>query len=296
MNQKKINILKSNLESKGLKIENWTRFSSYLSIFTFDRFIEDYCFLFVDKKKNTFYENTTDSDLINFILFDKKISVNFLKWFLFFESKFKKTIIEKWMDFYKLNNRNMFSISESELVTYLPNLQKCADLKAQTFRHSLFEHSNNSEFLVKYESLEKIPIQELSYSWSFSTTINFFRTLSDDLKKEILFSFDVPYEFFDIFDKALNSLSKVRNTISHNHIIYTFRSPVFRFEFNKIYKSLFREEINLSSSITLYKVIKFIDYLLGWNLCKKEFENDLKELKINPMAKESLIKIIFDYN
>lgn len=293
MKQINLNEIRSFLQKLGLKIENWLRLSNFLSIFTFDRLLKDYCILFLDSKTDRFIADTTDNDLVNLILFDKKISSNLLKWVLLFESKFKKVMIEKWVNFVNLKNDKIYLLPENEFEKLIPNIKKCNDLNLSKFRYSLFEYVSNSEFLVEYESLDEIPIHDLSYSWSFATAINFYRVIDDKLKIEILKEFNIPDEFTDVFHKVLNVLLKVRNTISHNHIIYNFKSNLYRVEFNKLYKSIFREESNIVKPINLHQIIYLVDYLLNWNQCKKEFDLELKELKINFRGKENLIKILF---
>lgn len=288
-----LNEIRSFLQKLGLKIENWLRFSNYLSIFSFDRLIKDYCVLFLNTKTDRFFENTTDSDIVNLIMFDKKISTNILKWILLFETKFKKILVEKWVKFNHLPTDKIYLIDEKEFEKLIPNIRKCSDLQLSKFRYSLFEYVSNSEFLVDYESLDEIPIYDLSYSWTFATAINFFRVVDDKLKNEILKEFNIPYEHTDIFHRVLNVLLKVRNTISHNHVIYNFKSNLYRVEFNKIYKTLFKDNVNISNPINLNQIINFVDYLLNWNQCKKEFDAEFKELKINIKGKENIIKILY---
>lgn len=288
-----LNEIRNFLQKLGLRIENWLRFSNFLSIYSFDRLLKDYCILFLDSKTDRFVTDTTDSDIISLIMFDKKISTCLLKWVLMFESKFKKIMIEKWVTFHKLSNDKLYLIPEKEFEKLIPNIKKCTDLNLSKFRYSLFEYVSNSEFLVEYESLDQIPITDLSYSWTFATAINFFRVIDDNLKKDILKEFNIPDENIDIFHKVLNVLLKVRNTISHNHIIYNFKSNLYRVEFNKLYKSIFRDSNNITKPINLHQIVYLVDYLLNWNNCKKEFDFELKEIKINHKGKENLIKVLF---
>ncbi len=281
------------LQKLGLKIENWLRFSNFLSIYTFERLLKDYCFLFVDRRTERFFENTTDTDIINLILFDKRIGTNLLRWILMFETKLKKVLVEKWLDFYKPKNDKLYSITFEELEKMVPGIHKCSDLEIPKFKYSLFEYVSNSEFLIEYQSLDEIPIMDLSYSWSFATTINFFRVLDDRVKIQVLNEFNVPNEFKDSFHRVLNMLLKVRNDVSHNYIVYKFKSNLYKTEFNKIFKAIAKEEINITKDVSLNQVIYFIDMLLGWSNCKKEFDSELKELKINFKGKENLIKFLF---
>lgn len=281
------------LQKLGLKIENWLIFSNYLSIFSFERLLKDYCILFLDEKTNRFYLETTDKDIISLINFDKKIGTIILKWILFFESKFKKIIIEKWIDFYDIKNPYIYNFKQKELEKLLPEFSNIKDISFDDFIESLFEHAQNSEFIPNDVDYSKTSIYELSYSWSLATTINFFRGFDNDLKKDILKEFNIPYEYSSIFDKVLLVILKVRNTISHNHIIYNLNTSFYRIEFNKVYKSLSRENIKVGKPISLNRVIFLVDYLLNWNQCKKECEIELKELKMHSKAKETLIKILF---
>lgn len=280
------------LQKLGLKIENWIKFSNFLSIIPTDRLIKDYFYIFLDKSTDMFYDGTTDTDIINLIMFDKEISTNLLKWILIFETRFKKVIIEKWLDIEKPTTNKIYLLKEDDFIKYIPNINK-NDLELKKFTYSLFEHVSNSEFLQDYHSLKEIPIHDLSYSWTFATSINFYRVVSNEVQKEILTEFNIPAEFKDFFHKALNVLLKVRNTISHNHIIYNFKTNLYRLEFNKIYKVLFKEDNQLNQPINLNQIMTWLDYLLNWKHCKKEFESKLKDLQILNKAKENLIKLFY---
>ncbi|MDE5767353.1 MAG: Abi family protein [Malacoplasma sp.] len=280
------------LQKLGLKIENWIKFSNFLSIFPFERIIKDYFYIFLNKNTDMFYEGTTDTDIISLIMFDREISSNLLKWLLIFETKFKKIIIEKWVAMSRLRTDKIYLLKEDEFLNLIPDIKE-TNLDIKKFRYSLFEHVSNSEFLQEYHSLEEIPIVDLSYSWTFATTINFYRVVSAEVKREILAEFNIPYEFKESFHKALNVLLKIRNTISHNHIIYNFKTNLYRLEFNKVYKFLFKEDNQLNQPINLNQIMSLVDYLLNWKHCKKEFENKLKDLKIFTKAKESLIKLFY---
>lgn len=280
------------LQKLGLKIENWIKFSNFLSIYPTDRIIKDYFYIFLNKSTDMFYEGTTDTNIISLIMFDKEISTNLLKWLLIFETRFKKILIEKWMDIAKPKTDKIYLLNEKEFMKLIPNIKK-NNLEFQKFTYSLFEHVSNSEFLQDYHSLKDIPIHDLSYSWTFATAINFYRVVSDEVQKEILVEFNIPFEFKDYFHKAINIFLKIRNTISHNHIIYNFKTNLYRLEFNKIYKFLFKEDNQLNQPINLNQIMTFLDYLLNWKHCKKEFEEKLKNLKILTKAKENLIKLFY---
>lgn len=277
----------------GLKIENWLRFSSFLTIFPFDKILKNFIHFFIDKKTNLFYKNTTDNDVIDLILFDKKIGLTILRWFLFFEIKFKKIIVEKWFSFHPLHINYLYQLDENDFLKYLPNLKNCSDLNLKKFRYSLFEHVSNSEFLQEYQNLQDIPLMDLITYWTFATTINFFRVMNSQIKINVLKELNIPYNMVDSFHKILNVLLKVRNTISHNHILYNFHSNLYRIEFNQLYKILFKENYIVTKAINIYKIITLIDYFLNWNYCKKNFDEHLKNLKINAIAKEKLIKLFF---
>lgn len=293
---KKMNIhdIRLFIERLGLTIDNWLKFSNFLSIIPLDRLFKDYLIVFINKKTERFFENTKDIDVINLILFEKKISTNFLKWLLFFETRFKKVIIEKWLEFYDLKKVYIYLYSESDFLKFFPDIVNCNDLELKKFRFSLFEHVSNSEFLVEYKKLEEIPLEDLSSSWSFATMINFYRVLDKNLKKEILKEFNIPFDFTDSFHKVLNVLLKVRNTISHNHIIYNFKTNLYKIEFNKIYRVLFKDQLNTSKPISLIQIMKIVDFLLNWNNCWKEFNSEFRELDIIHESKDNLYKIIFD--
>lgn len=276
----------------GLKIENWTKFSNFLVIYPFDRIIKDYIYIFLNKETDSFYEGTTDTDLMNLIIYDKEMGANLLKWLLIFETKFKKIVIDKWTSLANLKTDKIYLYKEEEFLKLIPDIKE-SNLEIKSFRYSLFEHVSNSEFLQDYNSLEDIPISQLSYSWSFATTINFYRVLPKYIKDSILTEFNLPVEFRESFHRAISILSNIRNTISHNHIIYNFKTNIYRLEFNKIYKFIFKEDNQLNQPINLNQVMSLVDYLLNWNNCKKEFEKKLKELKILNKAKESIIKLFY---
>ncbi|MCF0217712.1 MAG: Abi family protein [Malacoplasma sp.] len=292
MSEKEIRIF---LEKLGLKLENWPKFSSFLSIYPFDRIIKDYFYIFLDKNTDRFYDNTTDNDIINLIIFDKEISTNILKWLLIFEVKFKKVVIQKLVETIDLPTDKLYLFKESDFLNIFPNIED-NNLDVNRFRYSLFEHVSNSDFLQEYNSLEDIPITDLSYSWTLATTINFFRVLSNEVKTEILLEFRVPNELKDCFHKSLNVLLKIRNTVSHNHIIYNFKTNLYRLEFNKLHKFLLKEDNQLNQPINLNQITVFVDYLLNFKNCKLEFEEKFKSLKILPKAKENLIKLFYGLN
>lgn len=91
----------------------------------------------------------------------------------------------------------------------------------------------------------------------------------------------------------LNLILKVRNMISHNHIVYNFSIKHYRLEFNKVYYSIFKNfHYDQNSSISYMQVANIVNHLLSI-----DFENNneifLKRLIINPIFKEKLIRLLY---
>lgn len=279
----------------GLKIENSLRFSNFLSIYSYERLFNEYASFFISPKTNRFFEKTTDNDIINLILFDKKISSDLLRWLLFLETKLKKVTVEKWKEKYGHYSDKLYAWDNESLLKTIPNIVNCSDLEFKKFKYSLFELVSNSEYLQKYNNLKDIPIENLSYSWSFATIINFYRVLDDSLKQQIVKTFNIPIDFINSFDRVFSIFLKIRNIISHNHVLYNFKTNIFRIEFNNLYQLLFKreEKINFNNPINLYQCIMFIDYLLNWNYAKKNFEKYMKDLILLEDAKIKLIQSFF---
>lgn len=281
------------LIENGLNIVDQDKFLEYLNIYSAEYILNEYSEIFINEENNRFFSFVDSNQIINLINFDKNVGSILLKNILFFESKLKRTIIENWIKFYKLKDTKIYNFAEDELLNYLPNIKNCPDLKSEKFVYSLFEHAATSEFLIQYKRLANIPIEDLSLSWTFATTINFYRLLDHEIKNKILVSFGIPIVNINNFDKMLNVFLKIRNLISHNGHIYNFTTRLYRVEFNRIYTSIKRNDSSEDKYISLDKVISLLDYLLNWNNTYHEFNEQLKKVALNHHSKQYLIKIIY---
>ncbi|MDE5553156.1 MAG: Abi family protein, partial [Malacoplasma sp.] len=178
--------IKTTLENLGLNVVDFEKLVQYIDIFPFERFIQDYSGPFVDVNTQRYIKECNSNEIIALIEFDKNLSCLLLKAILFFENKFKKILVENWVSYYNMKSDKIYNFSDQELLSYMPNINNCSDLKFSKFRYSLFEYASNSDFLQSYNSLSDIPIAELSYSWTFATSINFYRVMDDRIQKMIL--------------------------------------------------------------------------------------------------------------
>lgn len=281
------------LIENGLNIVDQDKFLEYLNIYSAEYILNEYSEIFINEENNKFFPFVDSNQIINLINFDKYVGSILLKNILFFESKLKRIIIENWIDFYNLKDTKIYNFAEDELLNYLPNINNCPDLQSEKFVYSLFEHAATSEFLIHYKRLANIPIEDLSLSWTFATTINFYRLLDVEIKKKILVSFNIPIVNVNHFDKMLNVFLKIRNLISHNGHIYNFTTRLYRVEFNRIYSSVKKNDSSEDKYISLDKVIVLLDYLLNWNNTYYEFNEQLKKVALNNHSKQYLIKIIY---
>lgn len=285
--------IKKILEDLGLNIVDFSKVIYYIDIFSINRFIQDYCGPFVDSKEQRFIKECNSDEIIALINFDKDLSCLLLKAILLFENKFKKILVENWVSSYNMKSDKIYNFSDNELLNYMPNIKNCNDLKFSKFRYSLFEYASNSDFLQEYNSLADIPINELSYSWTFATAINFYRVIDTSIQKKILNKLRINENFANVFHKFLNVFLKLRNMISHNHIIYNFNSRFYRIEYNQIYSSIFNVKINSVLPISLDKMYLVLDYLLVSNQLKKQIGESIANLKVNDKSKEQIIKLIY---
>ena len=288
--------IKTTLENLGLNVVDFEKLVQYIDIFPFERFIQDYSGPFVDANTQRYIKECNSNEIIALIEFDKNLSCLLLKAILFFENKFKKILVENWVSYYNMKSDKIYNFSDHELLSYMPNIKNCSDLKFSKFRYSLFEYASNSDFLQSYNSLSDIPIAELSYSWTFATSINFYRVMDDRIQKMILTKLRIKTDYANIFHKFLNLFLKIRNMISHNHIIYNFNSKFYRIEFNQIYGNIFGIKTDTLLSISLDKVYLVLDYLLSSNQLKNSITENIKNLKNNSKSKEIIIKLLYGVN
>lgn len=281
------------LAENGLNIVDRDKILQYLNIYSAEYILNEYSEIFINEGNNKFFSFVDSNQIINLINFDKSVGSILLKNILFFESKLKNNLIKIWVEFYKINDTKIYNFSEEELLNYLPNISNCSDLQSEKFVYSLFEHAATSEFLIHYKRLANIPIEDLSLSWTFATTINFYRVLDDEIKRKVLNSFGIPISNINDFDKMLNVFLKIRNLISHNGHIYNFTTRLYRVEFNRIYSSVRKNDSLEDKYVSLDKVISLLDYLLNWNKTYYEFNELLKKVSLNDYSKQYLIKIIY---
>lgn len=290
INREKYKII---LNELNINIDNFDEFIEYVEIFSLKKIILDYSYPFINQKDGNFYPETKSSEIVNFIKFDKDIAMCLLKSILFFEIKFKNIIVDMWKEFYNLQDTFIYNFPDELLIKLIPNLYKCNDLNFADFKYSLFEYSTTSDSLLEYSTLTKIPVEDLANSWTFATAINFYRVLDDEIKKQILLKFNIDTSFYYSFHKMLNLILKVRNMISHNHIVYNLSVKHYRLEFNKVYYSIFKNfHYNQNSSISYMQIANIINYFLSINF---ETNNEifLRKLIINPIFKEKLIRLLY---
>lgn len=120
--------------------------------------------------------------------------------------------------------------------------------------------------------------------------------MDDRIQKMILTKLRIKTDYANIFHKFLNLFLKIRNMISHNHIIYNFNSKFYRIEFNQIYGNIFGIKTDTLLSISLDKVYLVLDYLLSSNQLKNSITENIKNLKINSKSKEIIIKLLYGVN
>lgn len=280
-------------EKLNLKITDEYKFASYLKIFPIKRILLEYAKPFFNEELCKFHDNTTSEQIIELIEFDRNLATKMQKAILYFERKLKNIIISTWTKYYNLNNPLIYNFTKEKFLQFLPQIEKVEDLEYSKFTHSLFEYAPLSEFLLEFTSLKHIPIEELSYSWSFATIINFYRVLDPEVQKIILEKLKINPSFYNIFHKMLNVILKVRNMIAHNNPIYNIKVSLYRVEFNKIFCSLKKWELSSSENVSIDKICSFIDYIIELPICADALKNELRQSKLNNTSKEYIIKLVY---
>lgn len=286
-----------NISDLKINIDNQQEFEKYVDIFSLKKIAINYGFPFIDQNTHTFYRYVTSTEICNLIDFDKNLSGKLLRSILMLEWKLKNVIVDQWKKFYNLKDTLIYNYSDDFFLSLIPNIEKCNDLVFDKFKYSLFEYAVTSDFLNQYNSLTNIPFEDLVDSWSLATTINFYRVLDDELQMNVVSRFKLPRDTFSYFHKMLNLILKIRNTLSHNYTAYNMSIKHYRIEFNKIFNLLFPKQAGRDNdNIHVDKIAVMLDYLLSMDFLTIEISNNLRNLNLNPISKERIIKFIYGEN
>lgn len=80
-------------------------------------------------------------------------------------------------------------------------------------------------------------------TWSFSTTLNVFLSLNEEVIRYIVDDFGVPNSNVSGFIDFMKNILYLRNLISHNYIIYNAKMKFQSGPLNKMYTDMFHEKV-----------------------------------------------------
>lgn len=81
-------------------------------------------------------------------------------------------------------------------------------------------------------------------TWSFSTTLNVFLSLNEEVIRYIVDDFGVPNGNVSGFIDFMKNILYLRNLISHNYVIYNAKMKFQSASLNKLYMDMFHEHID----------------------------------------------------
>lgn len=139
-------------------------------------------------------------------------------------------------------------------------------------------------------------------NWNLSILNNFFNSLNDDIKKDILvdlfgFNFTISNDFFNSFFRFITYLKKIRNSIVHNQKIYDILNNKRYSDLFEIYKIFYGKEAeNLSTGKIkleiIYKILNKIVYQ-DYDLRNTKIKNIFLEFNLNKKVNQKLYNNIY---
>lgn len=266
------------IKELGIKIKNKKNISTLITDYGFHRIINCYGDLLKVLPKRMY--NT--KNIYKIFKIDKLISKTLIYYLLDFEQKLNARSIDVISNILGKGN-NEYILSENDI-----NFETLKN--KNNFFEELFSSTKSCNCLMMYDDPRKIPLSDLSLSWSFHTLLTFISIQNDNIKSKILEKFNISDKYINEFISTCHSIRKFRNTISHNDILFVTTINFYRREFNSLLCYLCNKNYNLEKDITVFSLIEMLEKLLNENI-KDEIFEIINKSRINKKLKE----LVLDY-
>lgn len=269
------NIIKM-LKENNFKINNKKKIINLINNYGYHKIINCYGSILKSKKR------VKTNDIIKIFKADKIIASVLIDYIWDFEQILNTSIIN-----FTLSSNNLPDDYVLNLVTN-PGDTILKKKGFGTFDDELYQYASKCNFLNMYNDITKIPLNKLSLSWSFNTSINFLFLQNDNVKMESLKKFNLDMKDCDNFISSCHSIRKFRNIISHNDIVCSAKLNFYQREFNILLNKIYKTKIDINTNINVYKIIKLLESFLSKNINKKIIK-ELKKIKMNKNLRKKIL-------
>lgn len=265
------------IKKLNIKIKNKNNIATLIKDYGFHKIINCYGDLLKTLPKRQY--NT--KNICKLFDIDKQLAKTLIYHILDFEQKLNARSIE--VISYSLGNSDDYILNLNDI-----NLDKVKN--KNTFIDEIYSSAKGCNCLMMFDDPRKIPLTNLSISWSFHTLVTFIDIQSLNIKEKVAAKFNINKDNISNFISSCHSIRKFRNTISHNDIFFITTINFYRREFNTLLSYLKKTPLNIEKDITVFSLIEMLEKIL-----KQDIKKDIYEIINNAKVNKKMKKLILDY-
>lgn len=263
------------IKKLNIKIKNKNEIISLIKDYGFHKIINCYGDLLKTLPKRQY--NT--KNICKLFYIDKQLAKTLIYHILDFEQKLNARSIETIT--YSLGKDDNYILNLSDI-----NLENVKNKSA--FIDELYSSAKGCNCLMMYDDPRKIPLSNLSISWSFHTLVTFIDVQTIQIKEKVAAKFNINKDNISNFISTCHSIRKFRNTISHNDIFFVTTINFYRREFNTLLSFLKKDAVNIEKDITVFSLVEMLEKILKTNIKVDIFEI-INNAKINKKMKKLIL-------
>ncbi len=292
-----LNQIIKGLKDKHLKIDDPNLLKETLFNYNYNTVIQGYSdIFFVDKNKKEYDSLASSNQIIEFYHFDINFANHLLRYILQIEKKLNTNIAYALINAYSITDRCLFKLTNDFIQRFIFPNYKIANpmLTYDNFIKQLTKYLDTNEYTKKYQvknvnklnlRWENVPLDLMCLTWSFSTTLNVFLSLNEEIIRYIADDFGVLNGNISGFIDFIKNILHLRNLISHNYVIYQAKMKFQSNSLNKMYFDLFGIEIK---QVTLRHIIQMIEKFVNKPDLISKTITEFNKLKIDQKFKNKV--------
>ncbi|GMO16035.1 MAG: hypothetical protein Ta2E_07160 [Mycoplasmoidaceae bacterium] len=289
------------LKKRGLIINDQEELERYINNFNANTFLVSYSEFFENEKDR--FKGVVASDIIKLYVFDKNMGNHIFRDILTIEKIMNTRVAIETINYFNIEDKCLLGLEENliknSILRNLNEVEPYVEFKTFMMRLVKYLETNkstkallNRETKDDIQKWKNVPLDLMCLTWSFSNTFSFFIASAKELRHRILATFNIDHQHYKGFIDFIKNLINLRNSISHNGVVYNMSVKYQSLQLNKLYISMFKDPVK-DNTMRLVNIIRMISKLADNTKTYEKTVDFGKNLKISEPYK-SRIASLFD--